>query len=100
VRIDSTDLALDRVEEIALYIAADNSEAAIRWTTELFEAVGHLSEFPQSGRLVPELEEREVRELIYGAYRVFYRVGEVVRVLSVRHGSQLIRDDEVAGGQT
>jgi toxin ParE1/3/4 len=53
VRIDWTDLALDRVEEIALYIAADNSEAAIRWTTELFEAVGHLSEFPQSGRLVP-----------------------------------------------
>jgi plasmid stabilization system protein ParE len=47
--------------------------------------------------MVPELEERAVRELVYGAYRVFYRVVEAVTVLSVRHGSQLIRDEEVSG---
>jgi plasmid stabilization system protein ParE len=47
--------------------------------------------------MVPELEERGVRELICGAYRVFYRVGGALLVLSVRHGSQLIREDEVGG---
>jgi len=36
-----------------------------------------------------------LRELIFGAYRVFYRVGSAVEVLSVRHGSQLIRAHEV-----
>ena len=100
MRIDWTDLALERVDEIALHIADDDPAAALRWTIELFEAVDRLSEFPESGRLAPELEEREVRELIYGAYRVFYRVDEAVRVLSVRHGSQMIREDEVAGEQT
>ena len=91
-----TDLALERVDEIALHIAEDDREAAIRWTVELFEAVDRLSDFPESGRMVPELEERAVRELVYGAYRVFYRVGDAVTVLSVRHGSQLIRDEEVS----
>ena len=95
MRIEWTDLALERVDEIALHIAQDDREAAIRWTIELFDAVERLSEFPESGRLVPELEERGVRELIYGAYRVFCRVDGVLSVLSVRHGSQLIREDEV-----
>ena len=94
---DWTDLALESVDEIALHIAEDDREAAIRWTVELFEAVDRLSDFPESGRMVPELEERAVRELVYGAYRVFYRVGDAVTVLSVRHGSRLIRDEEVSG---
>ncbi|MBE0418351.1 MAG: type II toxin-antitoxin system RelE/ParE family toxin [Coriobacteriia bacterium] len=90
-----TDPALERVEEIALYIAADDPDAAVRWTVELFDAVERLARFPESGRVVPELGVREIRELIYGAYRVYYRVGSDVEVLSVRHGSQLIRADEV-----
>jgi plasmid stabilization system protein ParE len=91
-----TDPALERVEEIAVYIAADDPDAALRWTVELFDAVQRLVGFPESGRIVPELGRREVRELILGAYRVFYRVGPTVEVLSVRHGSQLIRTDEVS----
>jgi len=100
VRVDWSDLALDRVEETALHIAADDPAAALRWTNEPFAAVERLAGFPQSGRLVPELEGRRVRELIYGAYRVFYRVDEAVVVLTVRHASQLISEDEVAEGRT
>ena len=92
-----SDRALQRVEEIALYIAQDDRDAAVRWTVGLFEAVERLAEFAQSGRSVPELGAREIRELIYGAYRVFYRVGEVVEVMTVRHGSQLLRADQVCG---
>jgi plasmid stabilization system protein ParE len=54
-----------------------------------------LTVFPQSGRVVPEVGARTVRELIYGAYRVFYRVGSAVEILSVRHDSQLVRPEEV-----
>jgi toxin ParE1/3/4 len=90
-----TDPALERVDEIALHIAQDNPDAATRWTVELFDSVEQLVDFPESGRVVPEIGAREVRELIFGAYRVFYRVGSSVEVLSVRHGSQLLRADEV-----
>jgi toxin ParE1/3/4 len=83
------------------YIAADNLAAAVRWATELFDAVERLADFPESGRLVPELEGRRIRELVYGAYRVFYGVdAEAVLILTVRHGGQLIREDEVVEGRT
>ena len=62
---------------------------------ELLATVDRLSRFPMSGRVAPEIEDDEVREIIYGAYRVFYQVGDVVEVLTVRHGSQLLRADEV-----
>ncbi len=58
MRIEWTELALGRVDEIALHIAADNRDAAIRWIIGLFDAVDRLAEFPESGRVVPELETR------------------------------------------
>ena len=96
MRVVWTDPALDRVEEIAVYIAQDDPVAATHWTLELFDAVLRLTDFPESGRVVPELATRRVRELIFGAYRVFYRVGTGVEVLSVQHASQLLRPDEVS----
>ncbi len=87
--------ALDHVDEIAVYIARDDPDAAARWTVELFDAVQRLADFPESGRTVPELAARGVREVIFGAYLVFYRVDAAVEVLSVRHGSRQIRPDEV-----
>ena len=47
------------------------------------------------GRVIPEAGARDTRELICGAYRVFYRIRESVEVLTVRHSSQLIRLDEL-----
>ncbi|MDF1543339.1 MAG: type II toxin-antitoxin system RelE/ParE family toxin [Anaerosomatales bacterium] len=90
-----TDPALDRVREIAVHIAQDDPDAAERWADKLFYAVEQLATFPDSGRVVPEMGRRTIREIIFGAYRVFYRVGTGVEILSVRHGSQLIRPEEV-----
>ena len=101
MRLAWTDRALLRVEETARYIAADDPAAAMRWASELFDLIERLTEFPESGRLVPELKRRGVRELVYGAYRVFYRVdAAAVLILTVRHARQLIREDEVAEGRT
>jgi hypothetical protein len=38
VRVDWTDLALDRADEIAQRIAEDDREAAVRWMVGLFDA--------------------------------------------------------------
>ncbi len=101
VRLDWSDRALGRVRETARFIAADDPAAAVRWAEGLFDAVGRLADFPESGRLSPELEDRGVRELVYGAYRVFYRLdADAVLILTVRHSSQLVREDEVCEGRT
>lgn len=36
--------------------------------------VGQLIEFTESGRMVPEKHTHEIRELVEGNYRIFYRL--------------------------
>ncbi len=88
--------AVDRAEEIAAHIAADRPDAARRWVEGLFNATKTLTEFPRRGRRVPELNRPEYRELIYGEYRVIYRVAEQrVNVVTVRHGRRLLDAAEI-----
>ena len=55
MRVDWTDLALDRADEIAQHIAEEDRDAVVRWMVGLFDAADRLSDFPESGRVVPEL---------------------------------------------
>lgn len=95
MKVEWSPLALDRVTDIARYIAKDNPGAAERWVNELFDAVERLGDFPESGRVVPEVGVRRIRELIFGAYRVIYSVKDKVEILTVRRGSQLLDMSEI-----
>lgn len=86
---------MDRVSDIARYIANDNPDAAERWVNELFDSVERLADIPESGRVVPEVGLRRIRELIFGAYRVIYSVKDKVEILTVRRGSQLLDLSEI-----
>jgi plasmid stabilization system protein ParE len=76
-------------------MANDDPAAAERWVNDLFDAVARLSEHPESGRVVPEIGVRRIRELIFGAYRVIYSVSHRVEILTVRGGSQLLDLGEI-----
>lgn len=90
MKVEWSPLALDRVSDIARFIARDNPAAAERWINELFDAVERLAEFLESGRIVPEVGVQRIRELIFGAYRVIYSVRGKVEILTVRRGSQML----------
>ena len=90
MKVEWSTLALDRVSDIARFVARDNPAAAERWINELFDAVERLAEFPESGRIVPEVGVQRIRELIFGAYRVIYSVRGKVEILTVRRGSQML----------
>lgn len=90
MKVEWSPLALDRVSDIARFIARDNPAAAERWINELFDAVERLAEFPESSRIVPEVGVQRIRELIFGAYRVIYSVRGKVEILTVRRGSQML----------
>ena len=81
-------LAIERISEVAEYIAHEDPVAAQRWVEETFSRVGQLERFPDSGRRVPEApERRDLREIIHGSYRIIYRVSHKrVDILTVRHG--------------
>lgn len=84
-------LAIDRASEIAEYIALDKPAAADNWINTLFSKVGQLMLSSKSGRVVPEIGDEQFRELIYGNYRILYRIEKKqVSILTVRHGKQIL----------
>ena len=89
-------LAIDRASEIADYIAQDKPSAAKRWINEVFRKVEQLKSSPQIGRVVPEISDNQFRKLIYGNYRIIYRMEiKQISILTIRHGKQILPIDEI-----
>jgi len=58
---------------------------------DVLAAAGRLANFPNSGRVVPEIKDPGVREILLGSYRIVYRVkGDLVELLTVYHGARLL----------
>jgi toxin ParE1/3/4 len=97
VKVVWSALAEKRTAEAYTYIASDRPTAAARWLDRLIASVGMLAEFPDRGRVVPELQRSDIREIIVAPYRVAYRRDpKRVIVLTVRHGRRQFDADEVA----
>jgi len=91
--------AIDRVVEIAGYIAQESPNAAQAWVERLFRHVdAQLAPFPMGGKPAREVDADGARELIFESYRVFYDVDEAVKILTVRRGSEDIDPDELRPG--
>lgn len=96
MRIVWSPLAIDRASEIAQYIAMDKPSAAENWINTIFTKVERLEFLPEIGRIVPEVNNRQIRELVYGNYRIIYRIEtEQVSILTIRHGKQILPIDEI-----
>jgi toxin ParE1/3/4 len=77
---------LQAIEE---FVARDSPVYAVRLVDRIVQAVERLAPFPLSGRVVPEFERGDLREVIFGSYRIVHLVqGETVTVLRVAHGAR------------
>jgi plasmid stabilization system protein ParE len=84
-------LAINRLSEVARYIALDNPVAAERWVKKVFARVEKLAEFPERGRMVPEVGDKTIREIIMGNYRIIYRLKDrEISILTLRHVKQVL----------
>lgn len=97
MKIKWTNQAENRVYEIAAYIALDSIIEAEKWVEQIFNYVGRLEKFPESGRYVPELSDRkDIRELVFKNYRIIYRTAEsTVYILTVRNYKQILPVNEI-----
>lgn len=96
MKIQWSPLAVDRVSEIADYIAQDDPFAADKWIRSIFDRVKQVKDFSKSGRYVPETRRKNIRELIYGNYRIIYRIEKnIVSILTVRHIKQILPIDDI-----
>lgn len=89
-------LAVEQVRDIAAYIALDKPSAAVQWAEKIFNSVERLSDFPESGRVVPEIHRNEIREIVQDNYRVIYKVKpKEILVLVVKSYHQKLEKNEV-----
>lgn len=89
MRVEWSDLALDDLDEIARYIERDSPFYAREFIERIFDTTDRLAIFPHSGRLVPEADDNQIREVIVQGYRVMYDIeADRVLVLAIMHGSR------------
>jgi plasmid stabilization system protein ParE len=83
--------AIDDVYAIAAYIARDSPAFAAIVVDKILETTNRLSQFPFSGRVVPEFGDENIREKIVYSYRVIYRIqNNTITVATVVHGKRLL----------
>ncbi|MCS6283966.1 MAG: type II toxin-antitoxin system RelE/ParE family toxin [Nitrospira sp.] len=84
--------AIEDVQSIRQFIAQDSPHYALLVAQQLIASVERLPAFPQSGRVVPEVNDPAVREVIHGIYRIVYRlIHDEIHILTVHHAARLLR---------
>lgn len=82
--------SLRDVESIRAYIAESSPLYADLLVQRIVGAVERLTAFPESGRVVPERNRPDIREVIVRPYRVVYRLRPgVVQIVTVFRSSRL-----------
>jgi plasmid stabilization system protein ParE len=88
-------LALEKLVDVAEFIALDNATAAENWVNEVFNKTDLLCAMPEMGRTVPEMPHTHYREIIFGNYRIIYSLSHEVRVLTVRNCRQQLTEKDL-----
>jgi len=80
VEVNFTDQALTDIENIAKFIARDSEKYAGIQVQRFFERVEILETNPLSGKIVPEVNDKTIRELLLGNYRIIYQIVNPKRI--------------------
>jgi len=96
MRVAWTELSVEKLEEIADYISIDNQASAKNWVINIRKSVVKLNDFPELGRVVPEIGRKDIRELVEGNYRIIYKRKEnEIIILTIRNFSQLLSANDI-----
>ena len=92
VKIIWTDTAIQDLNDIGEYIAKNSIKYAEITVNELFESVDILESYPHAGMIVPEFDNKLIRQLIRGNYRIVYSIVHENRIdiLTIHNCARLI----------
>lgn len=83
--------AASNLEEICEFIGEDSAHYAFLFARKVVALVKTLPVFPESGRIVPEYGDPNLREKIYNNYRIVYRIREdAIEIVAICHGARLL----------
>lgn len=85
---------------IATFISSDNPTAARTWIEELRGQARIAALYPRAGRMVPEMNRDDVREVLVRTYRIAYLITDSeIHVLTVFDGRRLFPMSAVSKSQ-
>lgn len=88
-RIQWSGPAIRELEAALDFIALDNRDAADHLAVAIYKAVSRLQRFPASGRMVPEADEPDLREVIHHPFRAINQhKDQSVEILAVVRAEQ------------
>ena len=95
-RLNWSDQAILDLLSIAEFIAKDSARYAKITVARIRIATRQLKTYPLSGRIVPETESGNIRELIFGNYRIIYCVvsQDQIDILTVHHSAKRLDLEE------
>jgi toxin ParE1/3/4 len=83
--------AIADVNDLAEYIARDSVAYASAVVAKILETTRTLNNFPSSGRIVPEFNDKTIREKLVYSYRIIYRIEDnIVTITTVIHGKRIL----------
>jgi len=93
VKVRWTDFALENLIAIGDYIERDSYFYAQIVVNSLFDSVDILEQHPLAGRIVPEFNRRDIRELVRGNYRIVYKlISEIdIDIITVHNSARLLK---------
>lgn len=82
--------AMEDLADINHYLSQNSEKYADFITTSILAITEQLEDFPQSGRVVPEMRVNNIREVIVSKYRIIYQIVSIdsLSILVVRHSSK------------
>jgi plasmid stabilization system protein ParE len=91
VKVVWTDTAKGNLRTIHKYIGQNSPAYADRMIDRLTNRSKQIGAFPMSGRLVPEFDVGQIREVFEGPYRIIYYIRpDLIEVIGVVHMSREI----------
>ena len=90
VHINWTQKSKKDLKQLSDYISLDSKFYALVTTREIIKKVEILSNFPKIGRIIPEINENNFRELFYKNYRIMYKIvsNNQIDILAIIHGAR------------
>lgn len=77
------------LKQIHYYIAKDSKYYAKKVAQNIVAETEKLNEFPEIGRIVPEIGDTNVRELFVYSYRLIYEIStDRIEILAIIHGKR------------
>ncbi|MEN8150903.1 MAG: type II toxin-antitoxin system RelE/ParE family toxin [Planctomycetota bacterium] len=88
-RVVWSERARDGLDDALGYIAEDSPTAAGKVLDVALRTASSLSDLSERGRIVPELQQTDIREVFVFSYRMLYEVTDSeVRILAFLHGAR------------